>query len=115
MNTTNDDPQGRPERRVSLHTPGPWRFNPRVECAGTVSADAVGLRVALICAPGTGRTSETDANANLIAAAPDLLAALIDVLGWVPNGGAWHTDAPMKSVERARAAIAKAAGVPSNA
>lgn len=49
-------------------------------------------------------------NAHLFAAAPDLLAALQDVIGWVPGASAWHTDAPLKSVERARAAIAKATG-----
>lgn len=31
-----------------------------------------------------------------------LEAALRDVLGWIPNGGAWHTDAPMKSIQNAR-------------
>lgn len=40
----------------------------------------------------------------------ELLGALVDVLGWVPGMAAWHTDAPMKAVERARAAISKARG-----
>lgn len=31
-----------------------------------------------------------------------LEAALRDVLGWIPNGGAWHTEAPMKSIQNAR-------------
>lgn len=57
-----------------------------------------------------GPISEQQANARLIAAAPELLAALLDVLGWIPNGGAWHTDAPMKSIARAREALRKATG-----
>lgn len=36
----------------------------------------------------------------------ELLEALIDVIGWVPTQG-WHTDAPDKAVNRARALIAK--------
>jgi len=38
----------------------------------------------------------------------ELLEALVDVLGWFPGRAAWHTDEPMKAVERARAAISKA-------
>ena len=50
-------------------------------------------------------------DARLMAAAPDLLEALQDLIGWVPSSSHWHTDAPMKTLERARAAIAKATGV----
>jgi hypothetical protein len=51
---------------------------------------------------------ETRANASLIAAAPELLEALIDVMGWIPGGTFWHTDAPKEAMEKARAAIRKA-------
>ena len=89
---------------MSGHTLGPWR----VVNDGllSVSASANGHGVASIGSP----TAERDANARLIASAPELLESLIDVLGWIPNGGPWHTDAPMKAVERARAVIAKARG-----
>jgi len=40
----------------------------------------------------------------------ELLEALVDVLGWFPGRAAWHTDEPMKAVERARAAISKTRG-----
>ena len=38
----------------------------------------------------------------------ELLAALRDVVGWVPGREKWHTNAPIEAVERARTAIAKA-------
>ena len=44
--------------------------------------------------------------AALKAQRDELLEALIDVIGWVPTQG-WHTDAPDKAVNRARALIAK--------
>lgn len=36
----------------------------------------------------------------------ELLEALTNVIGWVPGREHWHTDSPIKSVERARALIA---------
>ncbi|HDS1140228.1 TPA: hypothetical protein QDZ75_004306 [Stenotrophomonas maltophilia] len=61
---------------------------------------------------GRNRTEsdEVEANARLIAAAPELLEALKDLIGWVPGGVHFHTDAPQRAVERASAAIAKATG-----
>jgi hypothetical protein len=81
------------------HTPGPWK----IACE---SGDWFATLNDYAPIPAT------EANARLIAAAPDLLEALRDVIGWVPGGAAemWHTDAPTKAVERARAAIAKAEG-----
>jgi len=52
----------------------------------------------------------THPDARLMAAAPDLLEALRDLIGWVPGPDQWHTDACPKAVERAIAAIAKATG-----
>lgn len=58
------------------------------------------------CAP-----DETmQANARLIASAPELLEALSELIGWVPGPESWHTDAAEKAVAKARAAIAKATG-----
>ena len=93
------------------HTKGPWIYindwpDMRIE-----SADGKYLiadyDTSFIEYPGD---DETEANARLIAAAPDLLDALIDVIGWVPFGDAWHTGAPSAAVARARSAIAKAKG-----
>lgn len=38
----------------------------------------------------------------------ELVEALESVIGWFPGPSAWHTDAPIKAVERARAVLAKA-------
>ena len=69
---------------MSAHTPGPW-FHSNTSMWGCVTTkpDGHGHVVAEVDSPHTGkgrldhnRTEETKANARLIAAAPDLLAAL---------------------------------------
>ena len=95
---------------AAKHTPGPWTHEGQGDITGIEDGgDIDGLvdvcSVYLRTAPG-----RHDANARLIAAAPDLLAALTDVIGWVPGGIAFHTNAAFAAVERARAAIAKATG-----
>jgi hypothetical protein len=52
----------------------------------------------------------SEANARLIAAAPTLLEAPRDLIGRVPGPSHWHTNAAMKAVDRAIAAMAKATG-----
>lgn len=85
---------------MSKHTPGPWEvqnmtvFNSG--CMFVANCDGLG---------DVDRMEISRANARLIAAAPDLLAAL-KVL--VDNGGI----GPEQMFRDARAAIAKAEGVP---
>ena len=93
---------------MSKHTPGPWEAH--LDEAYFVTGPDRG-RVAIMThlkgAHGLGgRRSgdESAANARLIAAAPDLLEALTDLLGW-------QTLAPDDVVAAARAAITKAEGV----
>lgn len=53
----------------------------------------------------------TKANATLIAASPDLLAALEDLVAKIPNDVyGWDSDVPNPIFNAARAAIAKAKG-----
>lgn len=113
------------------HTAGPW-----VACAETEGLHAVRAPTAwnplgmVICDVGYGPTTENnDANARLIASAPDLLAALqtalaviADYLDYEHNGDPWTEDARAMGemdiddyesdgrMESARAAIAKATG-----
>ena len=67
--TTHDDGEGPVERRVSRHTPGPWRVKgarihdcqPGIDCIATMQVS---------------NQPNWDADAALIAAAPELLECL---------------------------------------
>lgn len=88
---------------MSRHTPGPW---------GRIIADGYTVRhpqiysdtgpVANATWLGDGRLDELNANARLIAAAPDLLSVAEMVLA--------TAEMPAELIEAARAAIAKAGG-----
>lgn len=100
------------------HTPGPWRIvksfghhiGPSVLAGGEVQD-----LVAMISYDGApcGDSAETNANASLIAAAPDLLAALETLLekaGSFEAGGMKFKHYFGEAVFNAHAAIAKAKG-----
>ena len=100
------------------HTPGPWEYSrmrlpPKEKdrrCGFVVNgpdvSDDLPVRVCdLRCPVGVDGFSEGEANARLIAAAPDLLAALQYIAGWQPEN--WN---PETARDMARAAIAKAEG-----
>ena len=101
------------------HTPGPWRVEWRGEKERPgIESDSASLSVVIYGVKSDddcgihGRTPDEErANANLIAAAPDLLEAL-EVLtlaiGLTPIAG--NKDALQESFDIARAAIAKAKG-----
>ena len=90
---------------MKLHTPGPWARiiadgytvrHPQIYSDTGPIANATWL--------GDGRVDELNANARLISAAPDLLAALEALLDY-ENG-----IQKAKAEQMARAAIAKAGG-----
>jgi hypothetical protein len=88
------------------HTPGPWFLNgPWNIYADRTAQQMRGKCVAQIVKQGN--TEEREANARLIAAAPELLAALESLVSdaylSLPNG-----NASTKAIDYARAAIAKA-------
>ena len=84
---------------MSKHTPAPWKF---FELGGSIEIDE-GVVIADI--RGWHRSEKTAiANAILIAAAPDLLEALIEILDSPAETFTAHT------WDKARAAIAKATG-----
>lgn len=99
-------------RLLAKHTPGPWSFTVSAESGGNPSAWN-------IIAPCGGVVAETgsgtdDANARLIAAAPELLEALVEMLianhGLPANENDEHDPVRACAVVQARAAIAKATG-----
>lgn len=91
---------------MATHTPGPWSV-PKYFGYGTICAEKEQV-IARISAVGVRATA---ANARLIAAAPDLLAALKALTEW----GREHTsprdeNSPHSLLIAAVAAIAKAEG-----
>lgn len=108
---------------TTKHTPGPWQ---------AVSRDILSLHAyprasgPLVCVVDDNDNSRWPADANLIAAAPDLLAALEDIIGHcrgcdgrvrhygpVPgNPGQYARNQPCIECRDAHAAIAKARGEP---
>jgi hypothetical protein len=86
---------------TAKHTPGLWA------CDDTGVKDAEGFS---ICSTGNNRAivgNERAANLRLIAAAPDLLAAL-QALEWAVSGVDYIETEYADQVAQARAAIAKA-------
>ena len=95
------------------HTPGPWHIGVRTFHAGRDVYGPKGEPVA-VADDAITATPEAEANARLIAAAPDLLAALEALTACASMSGPAGTTAYLISNERmqaARAAIAKATGV----
>lgn len=98
---------------MSKHTPAPWRvdwdgedlWNNHIVCSEG--------RICFMAHSGPERQDEFDANARLIAAAPDMLAALYEALEYfearedINYEGTGPNDAMSHAIE-IRAAIAKA-------
>lgn len=102
------------DEQTTPHTPGPWRVVPSghqqefthwIERPATTEVDR--LMVA-----GVLNTNDAEANARLIAAAPDLLAALKECVGWLdPDDMRLVNHEECRATEQqALAAIAKAEG-----
>lgn len=95
------------------HTPAPWRVagrDTRNLPHSLIAADTLLARVYSKC---YGDVAEEEANACLMAAAPELLAALQAVLKTIEVSEHWWMDAPDRGgfdVDVIRAAIAKATG-----
>ena len=90
-------------------TPGPWNNMPKTEYVPICKQDEVGLALGFINSTNLERTAEGKANAYLIAAAPDLLEALeqmIDEYGTAGDG--WTRN--NKALRDAREVISKARG-----
>ncbi len=70
------------------HTPGPWEADTRLNRTLPLGRDSAygvwkgGVLIADIAGRPKSRRNEEDANARLIAAAPELLHALSQLLAW---------------------------------
>jgi hypothetical protein len=96
---------------ISKHTPGPWSFDGPAHNIHVREAARPEMRICFMTSDGPAR-----ANARLIAAAPDMLAALRDMRHHFgnPKRDEWLSDAAfgeaLRADARARDAIAKAEG-----
>ena len=86
---------------MSKHTPGPWTHEGHGDITGTENGRKYDVACVYLRLPA-GRQ---EANAKLMAAAPDLLNALIEIV----SADDAH-ELTQKHIESARATIAKATG-----
>lgn len=94
---------------MSQFTPGPWTWNERPhECSTYHELTGSDGEKVIESAEYEGcwlsNHKHTEANAALIAAAPELYAALVRLLRTTEEGGFWDTDA---AAAAARAVLAK--------
>ena len=88
----------------SKHTPGPWTWKDDIELVVLQEQYPMAEPIAVV----TAYPAEAFANARLLAAAPDLLAALQSVLVSVPFAS-YRGDGELEECEQlVRTAIAKA-------
>lgn len=92
---------------TSKHTPGPWHVD-----GDNVFGQCENWFGYLICEPLGGTPEQAQANAALIAAAPDLLATLEEIVDChaALTRQVGHNDDTAVCLVAARAAIAKAKG-----
>lgn len=107
------DNTGEREMSKSEHTPGPWNAEIYVhgEFAIVVHRQGHSGGTLVICSRKRhpGRQTEFEANARLIAAAPDLLESLTNLVGLAKLGAA-SLDKYHAALSDAEAALAKARG-----
>lgn len=93
---------------TTKHTPGPWVVDHSFDILAEGTYEQGGWRVAEV--RKFDEREESHANARLIAAAPELLAALRELVQFVNCASAVELEQPNKcaAYQSARAAIAKA-------
>jgi hypothetical protein len=87
-----------------LHTPGPWRSH---GAGGEIHGNSRIVATMCWC---SGMHDEDEANARLVAAAPDMLAALVELTTEITQTPALMDSVSLAIFERACEAISKAEG-----
>ena len=95
---------------MSKHTPGPWEIQEHPNGIYKYISGPEHLEFAQVvwCMEDDERSPECEANARLIAAAPELLEAVEELLACTEGQAIYNFMEPQK--KKARAAIAKAKG-----
>ena len=93
------------------HTPGPWKYSDAYHESQVDIREAGGKRIAVAVCDFPRTPATMEANAHLIAAAPELLAALEEVVELLRDGYLlFDDDAAEFSIDHWRKAIGKARG-----
>ena len=92
------------EEEDTMHTPGPWS----IRCGSIYAESAPGIYEHICSGAHASLPGEWMANAHLIAAAPDLLAALQEIVSMDNCNYERDIMRYCGAFDRARAAIAKA-------
>ena len=96
---------------MSKHTPGPWFFSEQIGAKHAEVRDKYGRRIAVTIGYYPMRTRTEDANAWLIAAAPESHASNVELAEIVREMcRALRIPEPVEALARSDAAIAKAKG-----
>lgn len=105
------------EGKEMTHTPGPWGYGSTGNICSVYPVTAKGTPLNRgdtedVCQISKMTEYDWKANARLIAAAPDLLAALVEVTDRfeAAPGAVYATDSDRLVIKQARAAMAKAEG-----
>ena len=93
---------------MSDYTPGPWHAGGTTVWGGPVTSARMTVADTACC--GSLTRDEDEANAVLIAAAPELLKALVDCMADLDHYANTHGPGPDKRRDAAIAAIARAKG-----
>ena len=92
------------------HTPGPWRINTRLSRNGAPVISGDGRDIAKALYHMGSEDPEVDANARLIASAPELLEALECLMKLQSIPSMFRLPSNCEEVIKAKAAIKKAGG-----
>lgn len=94
------------DKILTRHTPGPWKVEGRM----ILGRAFTGSWCAIADNLHGGNPTELDANAHLLASAPDLLASLKEFVALYDGTRDMLGTSVLGKLERAEAAIAKAEG-----
>ena len=102
---------------MSAHTPGPWSTDPDVGHESVLGPDGILLADCSICTPTPEAASleRCRANARLIAAAPEMLACLREIVGTrLRRNRSTGTGAVTQSAPSGGAALRSTGGSPNS-
>ena len=87
MSIESENVAEKPSEQSVVHTPGPWIVSPHAKNLVATADDKMGIADVAMCGPWIAKPpqEQQDANAKLIAAAPDMFRVIsrFAALGWM--------------------------------